>query len=712
MLYSPQFILRNFATSSFKIPNDVNVLWTDMTVQTFAYCCAFLILASVNCENPGTSMHKHLLNTSDAPKLWFNYLRTFLHKRLNSTIIRHKNMEFCLSKMFSFSRVFRGRKERPAYFYTYYLHQPSIKSTIGNLIFKREICNYRHVCYTGVNFDTHTQLRVNLTFNLLHLPTGLVNCRREHLAIYDFNHNCSIFCGYYSVFSFYPKFRKFLIRLHVTASYGWGVMIRVLFMIFDQGLVQSGLVQLSKDFVPSLIYKFKGKHALYLYFIRVRKSHQIKLMTNKFQEEQYTIYDGPDTLTEILKSSKNIITTSTFQCTVEILGNGTEESFSNLLKYNSSPKSIAKHIITEYNSVLLFQKIYKENSNNSEVFLIQSNTHYEINITVMQLNVSKGYPTLCPFGGVAVEEQLSMNYKELLMLCTHQIRSVYSSNSSLLLTVYWYRGHSQTNVSLFFSEMKCKPVQIDSCVFDAYCPSNPTECQQYLKEVMINSNIKLSFQEKSLLKFDIKEGQCSVLLISNWQQVGFRDVIREDPWCTVILIPESGVSHVSDIRFLLHRKWNVDRFKCTEKYIEDVVTDSRVFRENKYDNNVNRTGPVTGNAKGKFLIELEADFSYQADNWLEVMVDYSKSEKLYLSKYFFEIPVHQEFRIDLKLNTVPNATMALMFKVYSLSIDKHLSLDFRFVHYNDIEAMNYFLKWNLGQGSLFNEDTCKYIITF
>ena len=228
---------------------------------------------------------------------------------------------------------------------------------------------------------------------------------------------------------------------------------------------------------------------------------------------------------------------------------------------------------------------------------------------------------------------------------------------------------------------------------------------------MSSSNIKLSYQEKSLLKFDIKTGQCSVLQVSNWQQVGYRDAIRMDPWCTVILIPESGVSHVSDIRFMLHRKWNVDRFKCTEKYIDDIGVADRVFRKNIYDNTINKTGPVTGSSKGKHLIELEADFRYQADNWLEIMVDYSKSDKVYLSKHYFEIPLHLEFKIELKLNTVSNATTVLMFKVHSLSINKDLSLDFRFVHYNKIDVMNYFLKWNLGESTLFNDDTCKYVLT-
>ena len=452
--------------------NNTNIFQTEMTVQTFAQGCVFLILVSVNCENSRTSMHKSLLSTSDAPKLWFNYLRTFLYKRLDSTVVSFKNVEFCLSKMLGFSLRFRRRREIAAYFIPYYLFKPSITSAIGNLIFKPEICYYRHICDTGVYFDTQTQLRVNLTFNLLYFGSGLLNCRRENLAVCDFNRKCLTFCGYYSGFIFYPEFRKFSITLYLTASRGLGVMVRVRFMVFDQGLVQSGLFQMSKDVIPSLIYKFEGKHVLHLYFIRVRKSHQIKLIRNKVQKEQYTIYDGPDTLMDILKLSKNIITTSTFQCTVEILGNDTGESFNHFLKYYSSPKLIDKHIVIEYSRVILFHNIYKEDSNNSEVILIQSNMYYEINITVLQLYVSRAYPPLCPFGGLAVEEQLSMSYKELLTLCTPQIRSVYSSNSSLLLTVYWYRGNSQTNVSLIFSEMKCKLVQIDSCVFDAHCPSN------------------------------------------------------------------------------------------------------------------------------------------------------------------------------------------------------------------------------------------------
>ena len=179
-------------------------------------------------------------------------------------------------------------------------------------------------------------------------------------------------------------------------------------------------------------------------------------------------------------------------------------------------------LIKKNEYLILTKNLPSKSGSDSQVFFIESKYH-QVNITIMNLFVSKADPVQCTMGGVAIEEILLKSHEEHLVQCTNEIRSVFSSKSSVILTIYSYKEYSQTIVSLIISQIECKAVKMDFCKYDILCSVNSTQCSEYLKSVIKGvSNLYLEVEDKNILNIKTINGTCTVLQFANLHEVPYR----------------------------------------------------------------------------------------------------------------------------------------------------------------------------------------------
>ena len=128
-------------------------------------------------------------------------------------------------------------------------------------------------------------------------------------------------------------------------------------------------------------------------------------------------------------------------------------------------------------------------------------------------------------GGIFAGEYLDNRYKESTTICQRhdgqieQSRSLYSSNSSLVLVLYWYNRYHNITVSLSLSLTRCKPINIDLCRYDILClkhDENMDSCKKYINSTMKWSNIKLfQYEAEPFLSFNLQDNECSIVQFSS-----------------------------------------------------------------------------------------------------------------------------------------------------------------------------------------------------
>ena len=125
-------------------------------------------------------------------------------------------------------------------------------------------------------------------------------------------------------------------------------------------------------------------------------------------------------------------------------------------------------------------------------------------------------------------EYLDNRYKESTTICQRhdgqieQSRSLYSSNSSLVLVLYWYNRYNRYHnitVSLSLSLTRCKPINIDLCRYDILSlkhDGNIDSCKKYINSTMKWSNIKLfQYEAEPFLSFNLQDNECSIVQFSS-----------------------------------------------------------------------------------------------------------------------------------------------------------------------------------------------------
>ena len=130
------------------------------------------------------------------------------------------------------------------------------------------------------------------------------------------------FCGYHSLFNFYPQ--NSLLYIKCGFREGESAILNIAFTVFDHEIVSSAI---EKDFYFESIrlvifHKFATSVALQflkIYFIRTKVTNQMKINFMLQVNVQYLLHDGPSASFHAKRIKQNVYMTSTHQCTLQAL---------------------------------------------------------------------------------------------------------------------------------------------------------------------------------------------------------------------------------------------------------------------------------------------------------------------------------------------------------------------------------------------------------
>ena len=242
--------------------------------------------------------------------------------------------------------------------------------------------------------------------------------------------------------------------------------------------------------MPNLIYKTGHGTLVASFFIEVKKISYVVLNFTHNLVSRYLSYDGPGfSVNLIAVNNSTIISSSTFQCIIQILMYSDEVS--NVGTFNYISKNFKKdiHINLNPQTYMLLQLPNIACFDNLCVFNINTESNQQINVTLNKIDSVGVYNPTCKYGGIVAGEYLDNRYKESTTICQRhdgqieQSRSLYSLNSSLVLVLYWYNRYHNIRVSLSLSLTRCKPINIDLCRYDILClkhDGNMNSCKNIL----------------------------------------------------------------------------------------------------------------------------------------------------------------------------------------------------------------------------------------
>ena len=130
--------------------------------------------------------------------------------------------------------------------------------------------------------------------------------------------------------------------------------------------------------------------------------------------------------------------------------------------------------------------------------------------------------------------------------------SFYSSNSSIILFVYWYKGISEINVSVMISQTKCKPVTINPCILSDCGSKFGITCNQtYHDNLLTYGGIHISHLIDDVFEYVLYGLNCVIILLSN-THFYIRKMTSCNIKCDITLTPGQPV----DIQLKLARYYS------------------------------------------------------------------------------------------------------------------------------------------------------------
>ena len=520
-------------------------------------------------------------------------------------------------------------------------------------------------------FHTSNRSRLNLTVDILYIPTRFPDCEGSFIKICSSVRHCIpsgkkyIFCNYYPAFNFFAEHEILMIKptLHRVSDHS-KVILKATFSATGINFISTTNIMkhISKDITRDsyliLSYTIGTMYHLTVFFISVPKFNRIKISMPKLFKS--IVHDGPDLSAYILKSSTNIIVTSGFQVTIETL------SYPNTLKgirknvmYHTIPsKPMHKILLNSTQDSLLILNIPKDVCTLSFCMLhIETTDHDYINLTVVRLSKLRNNPQ-CTHGGLVIGEQLQGNITELITMCeiigtcTQKIRRFYSTGQIFSLFIYWYNTLEKLNISLWISMTSCSGIQIDPCLISGWCMVYfedlnrerlfmKEKCQLYLKKIMTFANISISLKQNPFvtafdvptLQFDFDKSKCIVIQLLSSKTIHLTHYEYESLNKKSMNRCPLFISTISNKNIILEVKWSVpenphslDKFilkqswcpKCNEAL--EKGTNNSLPQELEYLNYNSKQNVTCIRQRPKITFEVLVHFFFSSDHWMEVFI--------------------------------------------------------------------------------------------
>ena len=379
---------------SVKILNNKNIYVGNM----FYFISLITILTFKKGRADVALSHWKLELFKDRIKTWHHYVRMTIGRFVDWTQYRYTNIQQFKYEIVKWSEVVLAMRYRRIK-----LSHPNndavrnnITATTGQLIIDSQSnCNYYLI------YNINVRLRLNITFFIIYFSIGLQKCDFAALRIYRHGKKNSLFtfCGHHPLFNFYPDFIKVLLRFKT-----WMNMLFTLnfsFTVIDHCIVYN----IPKDYIagamPNLIYKTGHGSLVASFFIEVKKISYVVLNFTHNLVFNYVVYDGPGfSVNLIAVNNSTIISSSTFQCIIQILMYSDEVRYVGTFNYISKNFKKDIHIKLTPQTYMLLQLPYIACSDYLCVFHINTEPDHHINVTLNKIDSAGVYNPTCKYGGI------------------------------------------------------------------------------------------------------------------------------------------------------------------------------------------------------------------------------------------------------------------------------------------------------------------------
>ncbi len=261
--------------------------------------------------------------------------------------------------------------------------------------------------------------------------------------------------------------------------------------------------------VPIVVYQVR-KQSLQVYYFQVERTRQVVVQIKPQQSIKYLFYDGP-VIFENPMSNHSVQTCSTFQCVLCILAQNHKYSKRNkTLEFVCHSQALGYSenvLVTEYSTI---HKLPNERCfDNTCILSISTLEHKtQVNITVSRMIITKIFDPKCIFTGLAIQSETLCDSHNSTQ---GPSRSFYSTNSTLTLAFYWYKGQSSIRAKTVLSSTKCAPILINTCNFTLKCKIFDL-CNSFTNNLQELSKIQVHWTKRKM-HFTQMESGCVVLVL-------------------------------------------------------------------------------------------------------------------------------------------------------------------------------------------------------
>lgn len=477
---------------------------------------------------------------------WFNYIDAFLHQRLLREFlppgkhsphlggfIRHfyfsvGSFQAAAQRQFSNHRKFAVVESLGKDFlrkFAEWAHNESetVRNPTGLLWDCREKHFILHRFYGRSGLQVFynwvialdRRLQVQISVVLIFTPTEKAfHCTQSFVKFFEEKQRGFSYCGFHSSFELFPTFRNITTQLYFRTTMTY--KLKAFFSLCGESL-KSGLPpeNLKPDEIKVQSYLAAGGMSSVSFHIIGPKA-SIIIGELLFSAIDFKIHDGPGVLSPVIVSKKKQFSTTTFQCLLLV----TVQTHENDFCAKKIQFARGKYIEGTHFSAIVGTTFVLPSHNCQDNFcLLSVSTNGSLGISILvDLIVFWGNDTFtCLHGGLYVLDSLSNgSLSETLSLCDNQTTSVkrktFSSKSTVVIFLCWYKHYSDISISLHTETFSCQKIHIDPCVLTQNCHKiigSGNECSKHLQRLS-KPNITLA-KSKDHILLTIKRKMCFVV---------------------------------------------------------------------------------------------------------------------------------------------------------------------------------------------------------
>ncbi len=402
----------------------------------------------------------------------------------------------------------------------------NVMAPIGSLIFGDPYpVKYSNIDFQIVfRFKPENRLGFNVTFVRLFVP------QRKNSFVTISN---SYFAGEYSSFDLFLNLPCFeiVVNINLNPLKEFSKRLKWWETFYIQHITlhhfEAVFVAMDKLFVDTNQYKYKAgqisfltklyivQNILFIHtlYMKARKFQRLLLCRNMDPLSLVKLFDSPDSSCCGGIMAEDVQKCSTFQCFVEIFF---QHNSIITVNYSATNITIDKQYTVNQRHLPVDIHLLLASCGNLCTSFIDGTEGNQINLTVKELVFSGPSHYLCRYGGMFHFEayqqipEIRPFYQSDVMCSNSSIsspvkRTLLSSNGSLFIAVFAYKGVSILNVTLTLKQTKCWVVRVCGCnkfkQYDAIlCPNQP-----FADLVVIRKS------DEPQISFNIQPNQCLVL---------------------------------------------------------------------------------------------------------------------------------------------------------------------------------------------------------